>query len=458
MSFAVDHLLAASAFAVGMAVLYLCTPRRWPALRHALLLAALLRFVAPIPWLAHVIESTGIAELLASREAPAMHAFAQSMVWTGLSYPPAPRIAGHSVLWLSIALLWAAGALFLLALQVRRALSVWRLVRRSTRGSPPAVLHPLRAYESDAVSRPGLYGIWSPVVLLPAHFTDHLSNDELGAILIHETAHYRRRDNWAGLLEALAAAVYWFHPLVWWINRRLVDERELACDAAVIEAGVAPNTYVTALSKACRFSIHAAVDGIPAAGGSNLEQRMETIMSGQLETSARPWERAAGRAVLLSTILAGLVAAFLSAQPATALAQSTALAQQRTPASPTPYTKWLNEDVLYLVSDMERQAFERLGSNAEREKFIEQFWLRRDPTPGTAQNELKEEHYRRIAYANERFGGKLSGWRTPRGRIYIVFGPPHQKESHPAERFEKWRYNEGMLAGMILEFRDLDLP
>ncbi len=89
----------------------------------------------------------------------------------------------------------------------------------------------------------------------------------------------------------------------------------------------------------------------------------------------------------------------------------------------TPYNKWLREDVAYLVSDAERIAFMSLQTDAEREKFIEQFWQRRDPTPGTAVNEFKEEHYRRIAYANSRFAGNRPGWRTDRGRVYVSLGP-----------------------------------
>jgi len=98
----------------------------------------------------------------------------------------------------------------------------------------------------------------------------------------------------------------------------------------------------------------------------------------------------------------------------------------------TPYKKWLNEDVLYIITDEEKQAWKRLATDEEREQFIEQFWLRRDPTPDTAENEFKEEHYRRIAYANERFASGIPGWKADRGRIYITFGPPDENESHPS--------------------------
>src|ERR1700733_6730240 len=95
----------------------------------------------------------------------------------------------------------------------------------------------------------------------------------------------------------------------------------------------------------------------------------------------------------------------------------------------TPYKKWLNEDVGYIISDEEKQAWKRLATDDERQQFIEQFWLRRDPTPDTEENEFKEEHYRRIAYANERFASGIPGWKTDRGRIYIMYGPADEVES-----------------------------
>jgi GWxTD domain-containing protein len=139
----------------------------------------------------------------------------------------------------------------------------------------------------------------------------------------------------------------------------------------------------------------------------------------------------------------------------------------------TPYRKWLNEDVAYIITDEERAAFKRLQTDEEREQFIEQFWLRRDPTPDPIENEFKEEHYRRIAYANEQFASGIPGWKTDRGRIYITYGPPDEKETHPSggtyERppeegggststfpFEQWRYRyiEGVGSDIIIEFVD----
>ena len=127
--------------------------------------------------------------------------------------------------------------------------------------------------------------------------------------------------------------------------------------------------------------------------------------------------------------------------------------------------KWLTEDVAYIISNDERKAFKNLQSDAEREHFIEQFWQRRDPTPGTPENEMKEEHYRRIAIRQRPLCGyQVAGWKTDRGRIYITYGPPDEKESHPSGNatstvpFEQWMYHfiDGVGTNVVIEFVDPD--
>jgi GWxTD domain-containing protein len=137
------------------------------------------------------------------------------------------------------------------------------------------------------------------------------------------------------------------------------------------------------------------------------------------------------------------------------------------------YKKWLDEDVVYIISPEERSAFLHLATNEEREQFIEQFWQRRNPDPDSADNTFKEEHYRRIAYVNEHFSSGIPGWKADRGRIYIMWGPPDEIESHPSGGsynrpssegggetstypFEDWRYRylEGIGENVELEFVD----
>ena len=139
----------------------------------------------------------------------------------------------------------------------------------------------------------------------------------------------------------------------------------------------------------------------------------------------------------------------------------------------TPYKKWLSEDVSYIITDSERKAFLQLQTNEERENFIEQFWQRRNPDPDSVDNTYKEEHYRRIAYTNEHYASGIAGWKTDRGRIYIMYGKPDDLESHtqgenwerPLDQgggqtstyaYEDWTYHyiEGIGENVELEFVD----
>src|ERR1700745_504723 len=137
------------------------------------------------------------------------------------------------------------------------------------------------------------------------------------------------------------------------------------------------------------------------------------------------------------------------------------------------YKQWLSEDVVYIISPEERTAFLQLSTSEEREQFIEQFWLRRSSNPDLPENDFKEEHYRRIAYANEHYASGIPGWKTDRGRTYIIWGPADEIDSHPTggtyDRpmdegggstttypWETWRYRylEGIGENVIIEFVD----
>ena len=139
----------------------------------------------------------------------------------------------------------------------------------------------------------------------------------------------------------------------------------------------------------------------------------------------------------------------------------------------TPYKKWLTDEVPYIITDEERAAFKKLETDDERETFIENFWERRNPNPSSPENEFKEEYYRRIAYANEHYASGFPGWKTDRGRVYIMYGPPDEIDSHPSGGsynrpysegggetstypFEDWRYRyiDGIGNNVILEFVD----
>jgi GWxTD domain-containing protein len=133
------------------------------------------------------------------------------------------------------------------------------------------------------------------------------------------------------------------------------------------------------------------------------------------------------------------------------------------PADAASYKKWAEADAAYIITREEKEAYLKLEINAERQQFIDNFWLRRDPTPDTEINEFRDEHYERMAYANEHFASGIPGWRTDRGRIYIIYGKPDRVEKGRAEfenlkdvLFERWFYEQSLHSCSKMEYTFLD--
>jgi GWxTD domain-containing protein len=370
---------------------------------------------------------------------------------------------------------WMAGvAIFHL-----RSLASWMAARRLRRtgvclapdlwrerlerlGARLRLSRPVTLLESCLAEVPVVVGHVRPAILMPVGLLAGLPAGQIESILLHELAHIRRYDYLVNLLQAAVEGFLFYHPAAWWISGLIRAERENCCDDLVVAANGNAREYAAALAalEESRWSGRAAA---PAATGGNLMQRIRRLLD-------RPEEpRRALTPIFSAGILAITAAVVLTAWP------SKASQEQAAPAAPaaqaqasqtraslaTPYRKWLNEDVAYIITDEERTAFKRLQTDEEREHFIEQFWLRRDPTPGTVENEFKEEHYRRIAYANEHYASSIPGWKTDRGRIYIVYGPPDEIEVHPASATvaypsQQWRYRfiDGVGTNVIIDFVD----
>ncbi len=309
--------------------------------------------------------------------------------------------------------------------------------------------------ESAVIQVPAVLGWMRPVILFPVGMLTALPAGQLEAILLHELAHIRRRDYLANIIQTLAEGMLFYHPAVWWISSVIRTERENCCDDLVIAARVDRLEYATAL--AALEQARWPVSTVPAITGGNLMQRISRLLQPVNTTRVLP---SAVPAALLTLAAALSLFAWQSQAPPP---------PPPPPARPvgattadSPWTRWVNEDVAYIIRADERSAFLGLKTDAERDHFIEQFWLRRDPTPGTAANEMKEEHYRRIGVANQKFlaSSGTPGWKTDRGRIYITFGPPDELESHPVAAgkpaFEAWRYRfiEGVGTNVIMEFVD----
>jgi GWxTD domain-containing protein len=306
---------------------------------------------------------------------------------------------------------------------------------------------PVTLLESCLAEVPVVIGYARPAILMPVGLLAGLPAGQIESILLHELAHIRRYDYLVNLLQAAVEGFLFYHPAAWWISGLIRAERENCCDDLVVAENGDAHEYAAALA-ALEESRWSGREAAPAATGGNLMRRIRRLLD-------RP---EAPRRALTPIFSAGILAITAAVVVLAAWQQQP---QQASPPPAGPYAKWLNEDVAYIITDEERAAFKRLQTDEEREQFIEQFWLRRDPTPGTVENEFKEEHYRRIAYANQHYASSIPGWKTDRGHFYIVYGPPDEIEVHPASATvaypsQQWRYRfiDGVGTNVIIDFVD----
>jgi len=213
-------------------------------------------------------------------------------------------------------IVWVLGAALLLARWVVR----WRQVMRIVRSATPSTIDsrvPVRV--SATLREPGVVGILRPMLVLPEKIADCLQPEELAAILEHELCHVRRRDNLWAALHMLVEALFWFHPLVWWLGGRLVEEREQACDEAVLESGANPRGYAQGILKVCQFYMASKLACVSGVSGANLKIRLEGIMKNQ-----KAVELTSGRKLLLGFVaLATLTMPVISGMAATGPASAT---------------------------------------------------------------------------------------------------------------------------------------
>jgi len=418
-----------------------------------------------IVWQGSPAASITHAPLLPPAPSSSLGTFA---AWSAKSYS----------LWAWVVPLWLAGvAMFYL-----RGIGGWVAARRlRTAGVRPlsaewqerfaalcarlGINHGVSLIESCITEVPVVIGYLRPVVLLPAGMVTGLTVEQVETLLIHELAHIRRHDYLVNLLQSAVEGLLFYHPAVWWVSHVIRTERENCCDDTVVAVRGDARGYAGALAA---LESMRAPEAVLAASGGNLVKRVRRLLRQPEGPQASPVTTLA--AIALVAGAATLLSAWQQdppspQRPAPRSAGTVAQVQtkegevRRPPQRPVadPYRKWLNEDVAYIITNDERATFRSLESQDEKERFIEEFWKRRDPTPGTVENEAKEEHYRRIAYSNETFADDtLPGWKTDRGRVYIVYGPPDEKESHPSltPPSEQWLYHyiEGMGRNVIIEF------
>lgn len=312
--------------------------------RHRLWLAAPVKFLVPFSWF------VSLGAQLEWRKATSIAQPAATFVMEEILAPPviaavASTPAAHPTSawpWM-LASIWVVGFAGVLFWWWRQ----WRLVRAALDQAKPIALG--SAYEvadltvmsSAWTFEPGVIGIWHPVLLLPEGLADRLTPAQLNTVIAHERCHIGRHDNLAAAVYMVVEAIFWFHPLVWWIERRMLDERERACDEAVLSAGNDPDEYVAGILSVCRFTLRAPLACVAGVSGAELRSRIESIVRMELGT----------RMTVTRRVAVGLVAAVLLGVPIVAdlVRTPVVVAAFAPPAGPVP---------LLQIQDPPRQSFE----------------------------------------------------------------------------------------------------
>jgi uncharacterized protein (TIGR03435 family) len=317
-----DHLWQSTLFAGAVALLAFAFRRHSARVRYWLWLAASVKFLIPFAallWIGTQIELVPMAQsgqaivgLIDNVAQPFTQPEPDRVTLRGRPVPPPEPKPLTTLLVRGFTVVWPLGSLAVLLVWAVR----WRRVAVAVRNASPIASGPalesLRRLEGDAprlrlVSsnqsvEPGVFGIVRPVLMWPAGIEDRLSDEQIAAILAHEVAHVRHRDNLAAVIHMLVEAVFWFHPLTWWIGARLVDERERACDEDVVRLGTAPDVYAESILKTVRFYVESPLVCVAGVTGSDLKKRVEQIMRGDAHVALSALKRVFLGASLVAAI------------------------------------------------------------------------------------------------------------------------------------------------------------
>lgn len=302
-----NHLWQSTVVAALAALLALALRKNQARVRYWIWLTASLKFLIPFALLialGHQLAWTPTTHLL---PAPQISAVMQQVTQPFPQMPAnphaaAPAIADHSLSILPIAVgAWVLGLLVVVFSWSRR----WQRIHAALRaGAPLAMEAEIPVVSSPTLLEPGIFGIFRQVLVLPEGITEHLTREHLEAIIAHELCHARRRDNLAAAFHMTVEAIFWFHPVVWLIGSRLVDEREKACDEEVLRLGNQPAIYAESILKTCQFYLESPLACVSGITGSDLKKRIVRIMSQRLVDRLT-----FGRKLLLAGVAAVAIAA-----------------------------------------------------------------------------------------------------------------------------------------------------
>jgi len=347
---------------------------------------------------------------------------------------------------------FAAGIFSLSRLRKRGVCSapaIWQrklaALQTQLRLAPPVVL-----LESSLADVPMLIGHFKPLILMPVGLLAGLPAAQIEAILLHELAHIRRHDYLLNAVQNMLDGFLFYNPAVWWISHVIRSEREKCCDDFVVAISGNAQEYARALTALEEIRWSGREPAVAAKGGS-LMKRVRRLL--YPSTPSVAWTPVLATCALFLAA-AVTVGAWQNEPPRSKVMKSCPPGSYSATDSGA-FQHWLNQDVFYIIDDAEREAFQKLKNNDERACFIYEFWERRNPNPGSSKNKFKEEHYRRIEYANKHFAASVPGWQTDRGHMYIVYGPPDEIDSHTDGKphpYQTWGYRHIEGGGGDLSF------
>jgi bla regulator protein blaR1 len=322
-----SHLVQSTLFAGAVALLTLAFRANRAQVRFWLWLSASLKFLIPFALLSMVGSDIGTRAPRSSVEgiraaAPSFlaaddsHSSGERLEWAD---PSASATAiDRTTLYEVLAGVWICGVVWVALIRFRG----WRRIRLLIRASVSTdIAAPVETRASPGLMEPGVVGWRRPLLLVPQGIAERLSPSEMKAILAHELCHVRRRDNLLALIHMIVEGIFWFHPLVWWIGARLIEERECACDEDVVSRGNAPDLYAEAIVKVCKWSTESPLTCVAGVTGGDLKKRIEQIINARdvpaLSFAKKTALAIAGAAVLVAPVLVGIAnAPAILAQPA----------------------------------------------------------------------------------------------------------------------------------------------
>lgn len=318
-----NHLWQSTLFGFVAALLATALRRNRARVRYWLWFAASLKFIVPFSLLvslgSHLRWAPNENEITAPAVSLAIARIAQPFSAVFLSATAIPQTAAD---WAHVVLpgVWMCGFGAIALTRLRG----WRRIRAAVRASTPLTIPGVglqagaQVRSSPGLLEPGVVGLWRPVLLVPAGVEEHLAPPQLEAVLAHELCHARCRDNLTAAIHMIVEAVFWFHPLVWWIGARLVDERERACDEHVLRVFGEPRAYAQGILNVCKLYLESPLACVSGVTGSNVKKRIEDIMNNRIGLRLNAPRKAslalAAMVALAAPIVVGMMTASLRAQ------------------------------------------------------------------------------------------------------------------------------------------------